>query len=482
LIVHGRPRVVAVGLGPSGPALTTPAASEALASASWVVLRTRRHPAAEGLRYPSFDDLYERASSFEELYEEIVDAVAAAALEHGDVAYGVPGSPLVLERTVELLRTRPEVELEVVPAMSFCDLAWARLGIDPVAAGVRLVDGESFASASAGGGALLVGQCWSRTVLSEIKLASEDDGPQTATILYHLGLADEQVLEVPWADIDRTVEPDHLTTLYIPALGAPAGSELVKVAETVRVLRERCPWDREQTHQSLVRHLLEETYEAIEAIEALGPDPTAEQAAHLEEELGDLLCQVLFHSILASEEGLFQLSDVAAGLRSKLVSRHPHVFAGASADTAAHVVAGWERGKLAEKGRTSLMEGIPTAMPALALAAKVERKATGANLGWNVTGDDDELQRLLDEVAGTDRGDPGDAADAALGELLFALARRASARGVDPEAALRVAVARFRERFVAVEEAAGVSETSLHDLPPDRRIALWEAAEHRSRR
>jgi tetrapyrrole methylase family protein/MazG family protein len=443
-------------------------------------LRTRRHPSAEDLPYRSFDELYERASSFEVLYEEIVDAIVVAACEHGNVVYGVPGSPLVLERTVERLRERPEVELEVVPAMSFCDLAWASLGIDPVAEGVRLVDGESFAAASAGGGPLLVGQCWSRKVLSDIKLSPEDDGPETATILHHLGLPDELVLEVPWAEIDRTLEPDHLTTLYIPALGSPTGSELVRVAETVRILRERCPWDREQTHQSLVRHLVEETYEAIEAIEALGLDPTAEQAAHLEEELGDLLCQVLFHSTLAAEEGLFQLSDVAAGLRTKLVSRHPHVFAGASADTAAHVVAGWERGKLAEKGRTSLMEGIPAAMPALALAAKVERKATGAHLGWDVTGDVEALGGLLDALLAQGR-DQRKETDEQLGELLLGLARYASAHGLDPEAALRGAVARFRARFVAVEEAAAASDKPLHELTEEERLALWEPAQHRSR-
>lgn len=473
---EGMPRVVAVGLGPAGPSLTTPAASAALAAAPYAVLRTGRHPAAEGLPFPTLDHLYEQAVSFEDLYEEIVAAVVASAHHHGGVAYGLPGSPLVLEGTVERLRRREDIMLEVVPALSFCDLAWASLGIDPVAAGVRLVDGESFAAVTAGGGAgpLLVGQCWSRDTLSAIKLSPEDDGPESATLLYHLGLPDELSVEVAWAEIDRTLEPDHLTSLYVPALGSPAGSELVKVAETVRILRQRCPWDREQTHRSLVRHLLEEAYEAVEAIEALPADPAAEaspeQAAHLEEEIGDLLCQVLFHSTLATEEGLFELSDVAATLRTKLVSRHPHVFAGASADSAAHVVAGWERGKLAEKGRSSLMEGIPAAMPALALAAKVERKASGAELGWDATGQPAELPRLLNEVlaASPDAGDQG------IGELLFALARLAAAQGGDPEAALRGAVRRFRERFVAAELAAAESGRSLHDLPAGERLALWD--------
>lgn len=464
--------MVAVGLGPAGPELTTPAATDSLAAAPAAVLRTSRHPSAAGLPYPSLDQVYERATSFDALYEEIVLALLALAHEHGEVAYGVPGSPMVLERTVELLRARDEVVLEVLPAMSFCDLAWARLGVDPVSAGLRLIDGESFAEATAAAGVspLLIGQCWSKTILSTIKLSPEGDEPASATILHHLGLPDELVVEVPWAELDRTIDPDHLTSLYVPSLVSPAGSELVRVAETVRTLRQRCPWDREQTHRSLVRHLLEETYEAIEAIEALSDEPTAEQSSHLEEELGDLLCQVLFHATLAAEEGLFELSDVASTLRTKLVDRHPHVFGTASADTAAHVVAGWERGKLAEKGRDSLMEGIPAALPALALAAKVERKAAGADLGWGVTGETGELRQLFESVISAPAGAEG---TEALGELLLALARRAAAAGGDPEAALRSAVLLFRTRFVAAERAASASGRSLHEMPSDERLELW---------
>ena len=157
------------------------------------------------------------------------------------------------------------------------------------------------------------------------------------------------------------------------------------------LLRERCPWDREQTHHSLVRHLVEETYEAIEAIEALGDEPAeAPPARSPTSKRSSATCSArsLFHARLAEEEGLFDLADVARAVHDKLVARHPHVFGDVTATTPAAVVANWERNKQAEKKRTHLFEGVPAAMPALARAAKVERKLASVGLGWPATGPD----------------------------------------------------------------------------------------------
>jgi tetrapyrrole methylase family protein/MazG family protein len=482
-----RPRVVAVGIGPAGPQLTTPAAIEALRRAPVSYLRTARHPAARPFSdLQSFDELYEAAPTFEALYGEIAEALVAAAERHGEVGYAVPGSPAVLEQTVELLRGDARVDVSLVAGMSFCELAWVSLGVDPVNDGVRLVHAESFAPQAAGdAGPLLVAQCWSRTILSDVKLAPEE-APAGAVLLHHLGLADETVLEVAWSEIDRALEPDHLTSLFVPSIGTPLAGELVRLAELVRTLRARCPWDREQTHRSLVRHLLEEAYEVIEAIDVLADPPSPEQAAHLEEELGDLLCQVFFHATLAAEEGVFTLADVARGVHDKLVARHPHVFGGVEADGAEAVVANWERNKLGEKGRTSLMEGIPAAMPALATTSKIERKAAGAGLGFAVTGDGSALACLLAELlaagAGGARAAGAAGAGGAVGaeelgtvagDLLVGIARLAARLGADPEAAARGANRRFRERFVQAEQAAAASGQSLHELPLAARTAIW---------
>lgn len=423
-------RVVVVGLGPAGPELLTTEATAAIERIPHRFLRTRRHPAAVAVPdATSFDDRYERADSMDAVYRGIVDDLAAAAAEHGAVLYAVPGSPTVAEHTVELLRADDRVEVTVLASVSFLDLAWDRLGVDPVAVGARLVDGHDFAAAAAGAtGPLLVGQCDRLSVLSDIKLSVEE-GP-TVTVLQRLGLPGESVTEVAWDDLDRVVEPDHLTSLWIPGLAAPVAAELVAFAEVVRRLRAECPWDREQTHQTLTRHLIEESYEVLDAIDLLGRDEDEGYVA-LEEELGDLLFQVVFHATLGAEEGRFTLADVARGINDKLVLRHPHVFAQVEVDGADEVVTNWEAIKKAEKGRTSVFDGIPNGLPALLYALKIDKKAVATGLAEQVpppTGDD-------------------------LGHELLALVMRAREAGLDPEDALRRTAMAWREALRAAESA-----------------------------
>ena len=420
------PKVIVVGLGPAGPELLTTETVDALAayeSARWV--RTTRHPCAAAFSWTgSFDSIYDGATSVDDVYPAMVDALVDAATERGTVLYAVPGSPRVAERSVELLVADGRVDVDVVPALSFLDLAWVRLGVDPLRDGVRVVEGHDFAVQAAGErGPLLVSHCHSREVLSEVKLAFGDSVPPTVTVMQRLGLPDERVFEVPGADLDRSFEPDHLTSLYVGSLAAPVASELAAFAEVVRRLRTECPWDREQTHESLTRHLLEETYEVLEAIEGL-PD----SYPHLEEELGDLLFQVFFHSVIAAEQGEFTLADVARGINDKLVRRHPHVFAGLDVDSADQVVRNWEEIKKAEKGRASVMDGIPGNLPALLYAYKVLGKAASA-------------------------GYDGALPSSGVGGELLELVRRARASGEDPEAALRAAVASYRDAFVAWESS-----------------------------
>ncbi len=432
-----------VGLGPAGPECLTQAAKAAIERVPVRFVRTVRHPSSVAGAV-SFDALYERAGSLDEVYAGIVDALVEAAGEHGEVLYAVPGSPLVAERTVELLRADDRVAVEMVPALSFLDLAWASLGVDPVAAGVRVVDGHRFAVEAAGErGPLLVAQCDSAATLSDVKLAVEGEPPAEVVVLYHLGLADERVSTVAWADLDREVRPDHLTTLWIPVLGAPVAGEVARFAELVRTLRARCPWDREQTHQTLSRHLVEETYEVLDAIDGGDPD-------HLEEELGDLLFQVVFHATLAAEEGEFTLADVARRVHDKLVGRHPHVFGDVVADTAGQVMRNWEHIKQAEKGSASLMDGIPPHLPSLLYAHKVQRKAASVGLEPSTDGGDD------------------------VGAALFALVAAARHAGIDPESALRATTLRFRNRFVAVERLAAERGVELRSAAAAEVAALWD--------
>ena len=485
-----RPKVVVVGLGPAGPEFTTPAAYAALSQEGPRYLRTARHPAAapwvERGAF-SFDVHYEMSATFDQTYEAIVNDLVDAASAHGRVVYAVPGSPSILERTVVALRNDPRVSVEIVPGLSFLDLAWDRLVLDPIESAVRLVNGEQFAvDAATDYGPLLVSHTWSNEILSAIKLSCDPPDGTTAVILHHLGCDDELVTETDWADLDRTIDADHLTCVYIPSLGAPPAGQLARVAEVVRVLRAECPWDAEQTHQSLVRHLLEETYEAIEAIEELGDPPDIAASEHLEEELGDVLCQVLFHSTIAEEEGLFSLADVARSLADKLVRRHPHVFArdqehspgidmgsdamdGPSID-AESVLSRWEQQKQLEKGRSSLTDGIPRALPALAYAAKLEKKAATVGLGMRAaeTPIRDRLEASIDGLIGGD--------GAAFGALLFDVASLAASVGVDPEEALRHAASAMRAHFVVAEQLAEADGVTLIDATPAARLRYWEAS------
>jgi tetrapyrrole methylase family protein / MazG family protein len=458
---HPVPLVTVVGLGP-GPASLLPAASrDALLGADAAFLRTRRHPAAEGLGHlASFDHLYEAADDFDEVYRHVVEELVSSARRESAagrrVVYGVPGSPLVAEATVALLLADPRVSVEILPAPSFLDLAWAALGVDPVTSGVQLVDGTACEVALAGGsGPFLVAQCWSTEVLSRLKLALDtgEPGPRRVVVLHHLGLDDQLVFTTVLDELDRALDPDHLTSVYVEKSAAPVAGEMARLDELVRTLRERCPWDREQTHTSLTRHLVEETYEVLDAIAELersgtGSDHQAVPAAagHLEEELGDLLFQVFFHSRLAAEAGWFTVADVAGAVHDKLVGRHPHVFGDVSAPTAGAVMANWERIKAEEKGRSSVTEGIPSALPALLLAAKLERKARA--LGMPEPDLEDRRRQLLDALGRLPAGDEG-----AVGAALYEFVALAVALGVDAEDALRAAAAAERERIVAFERA-----------------------------
>jgi len=492
--------VVVVGLGPAGPELLTDAARRALEGAAARFVRTTRHPAAVVPQLAdarSFDDRYESAATMDEVYRSIAEHLVDAAVEHGRVAYAVPGSPLVAEHTVELLRTDERIVLEVVPALSFLDLAWTALGVDPVAAGVRLVDGQRFATEAAGErGPLLVGQCDRVEVLSAIKLAVEVEPDQPVTVLRRLGLPDEHVEQVAWADLDRSFTPDHLTTLWIPQLCSPVAAELAAFAELVVTLRAECPWDREQTHASLTRHLLEETYEVLEAIEEWeqacassapeGSEDLDDAYVHLQEELGDLLFQVFFHATLAAEEGRFTLADVARGIHDKLVSRHPAIFPpgggpvaeadgeGGAPATAEEQTKSWEQLKKEEKGRNSVMEGIPSALPALLYAYKVQRKARSTGFAYpdlDAAADDvrSELAEVLEDPSPSEAGD-----------LLFAATGVSVHLGIDPEAALRGAAGRFRDRFVVVEQLAAEAGVDLTEVDGATLDSWWSEAKRRT--
>ncbi len=470
-----RPTVVVVGLGPAGPEFVTAAVTDAIARIPHRYLRTVHHPSASLIAdATTFDHIYERADTFDGVYRQITDEVVAAATAHAEILYAVPGSPLVLEQTVRHLRADERVRCVVLPALSFLDLAYDRLGIDPVDVGLRLVDGHDFATAAAGErGPLLVAHCHANWVLSDIKLAAEDAaGDEPVVILQRLGCPDEAVVSTTWADLDRTVDADHLTSVYIPSLRVPVGSELVRFHGLIRRLRAECPWDREQTHASLARYAIEETYELVEAIAGLGLDGEGDD--ELVGELGDVLLQVVLHAAIAEEGGRFSLGDVARGISEKMIRRHPHVFGDVEVDGASDVTLNWAAIKASERDRpTSTFDGIAGSLPALLYARELGSAAAKRGFDWDdPRGSLDKVAEELVEV--TDAFDDPAAVREELGDLLFAVVNVARHRSVDPEVALREAAAKFRDRVTAMEQLAaerGIDTTSCGLVVLDE---LWD--------
>lgn len=449
----GRPQVTVCGLGPGGAHRVTEETAGLLAGDSRVFFRTERHPGTSAFSgFESFDHLYESAESFEEVYRSITDAVADAAEADGHVVYAVPGSPLILERSVRYLRASERIDVTLLPAVSFLDEVWASLAVDPVEQSVRLIDGLNFATdAATERGPLLVAHTHSKWVLSDIKLALDVGPEQRVVAMQGLGTDQEKIFEIGWPELDQAVDADHLTTLYIPEMAVPVGAELAASVEMMRRLRRDCPWDQEQTHMSLRKYLIEEAYEVLDAIDGLGEtdddgDVDLGRYADLEEELGDLWFQVLFHAELAAEAGQFTIADVASGLREKMIRRHPHVYEadgdGLDADSG-ELVESWERLKLEEKGRGSILDGIPGSLPALALAEKFLKKVDGAGTVADLGTVGQQVGLCLtDEVNADD-----------VGLVLLTTVELARRQGINAEQALRSVTRRAGERYRRAESA-----------------------------
>lgn len=259
---------------------------------------------------------------------------------------------------------------------------------------------------------------------------------------------------------------------FVFLVGAPRGLELLRMVDVMAALRHPetgCPWDLEQDHRTLSRHLLEETYELLEAIES-GDD------AHLAEELGDVLLQVLFHAQVAYDRGAFGIDEVASGLATKLVRRHPHVFGDGDATTPEEVQANWDELKAEEKTeRTGPFDGVPTALPALMLAEQLQKRAASTGFAYGRL--DDVVAKLreeLDEVlTAHDAGEP-EAVEEELGDLLQAVVVLARHLDVEPEAALRRATTTFRTRFEAVLRRADARDLDTDALDAREWLALWD--------
>ncbi len=252
-------------------------------------------------------------------------------------------------------------------------------------------------------------------------------------------------------------------------------------ATTIAALRapDGCPWDRKQTHASIAHNMIEEAYEAVDAIEA-------KDASHLREELGDVLLQVVLQSQIAADAGEFTIDDVCADVNAKMIRRHPHVFGEAKAADAGEVLDIWDAVKMKEKAaadaqaadsaepRESLLDGVPASLPALMQAQKISRKAVAAGFEWESV--DDVWDKVREEIGEFQAARGTEDAEMEFGEILFALVNVARKEHIDAENALRATCRKFRTRWAAMERAAWAQGRDLEDMTVEEQNELWEAA------
>jgi len=450
--------ITIVGLGPGNPQQLTREAWQVLEHSREVYLRTRHHPTVpalpDHLTLHSFDYLYEEKDDFAAVYETIAEKVIALSQRPQGVVYAVPGHPLVGEASVQrILRAAQErgIPVRIVPGLSFIEPVLTCLGLDALD-GLQILDATDLAARYHPllnpDLPALIGQLYGRHLASQVKLTLmhlyPDDYP--VTLVGRAGLADEWTRTLPLYELDRVPEVDHLTTLYIPPLPQP--SSLPAFLDTIAHLRapDGCPWDRQQTHQSLREAMLEECYEVLAALDA--DDPQA-----LREELGDLLLQIALHTQIAVEGGEFSIADVISSIDAKIKRRHPHVFAGLKVNGVDEVLHNWEAIKQREKeargeGKReshNILAGVPRALPALARAQSLQERTARHDYPWPEAGQAKELvesalARLMVLPAGEER-------EQVYGEVLFHMVSLARSLGIDAESALREAAERFVRRF-----------------------------------
>lgn len=458
--------ITVVGLGPGHlDRVPTAVRQQLLDPALDVVVRTLHHPAAAELAelrsVTSCDDLYQ-SEHYEQVYRKIVERVVAAA-GAGPVIYAVPGSPLIGEFAVrQLLQSGHRVD--VVPGESFVDAVLVAVGYDLLDRGLQILNGHELPDPLVLDKPTIIGHLDRAEVFADVAAAVDRVLTSDATVrtVVAAGSPEMVVVESAPSSVDFALA-GNLTSMFVDS--EPGG--LIGAIHAMRRLRRECPWDREQTHDSLVKNLIEETYELIEAIAQLPKDGEDWVAySRVEDELGDVLLLVLFHEVIARDAGAFDIDGVAEVLRQKLVRRHPHVFGDVEVDSAADVKRNWDRIKEEERAGEppgSALDGVPAGMPALQRASKVQNRAAKVGFDWERAEDVvpkvvEELDELVEAMSG--RGD----IEAELGDLLFSVVNLARHLGVDTELALHRVTERFSERFRRMEEEGPLAELDLDQL------------------
>lgn len=452
--------ITIIGLGASDLDQLPLGIYKKLKTAEHLYVRTEQHPVlqelkAEGLTWTSFDAIYEKNEQFEGVYEEIVDELLQLAKDKS-VIYAVPGHPLVAEQTVQLLveaERQGKAIIRIEGGQSFLDPIFAALRIDPIE-GFQLLDGTSLKRDDIQMGShVLIGQVYDAFSASEVKLTLMEKYPDEyeVTIVTAAGSSQEKLTKVPLYELDRVMKLDNLTTLYVPPILAQENrlKEWQTLRQIVADLRgpNGCPWDKEQTHDSLKKYAVEEVYELLQAIDEADDE-------HIVEELGDVLLQVFLHAQIGEDNGYFSLEDILAAVADKMIRRHPHVFGDVVANNSEDVLRNWQQIKAEEQKKMteSLLDGEMRTDSSLLTSFNYQKKVAKVGFDWpDVSGAWEKFEEELDEWKKELEVGTKDTQVDELGDLLFTVVNLARFYGLSPELAMIQANEKFKRRFQFIE-------------------------------
>jgi len=456
-----------------------------LKSVEKIYVRTVDHPVIselkqEGIRFESFDEVYEKYDTFQPVYEEITNRLIELAKVE-NVMYAVPGHPLVAEQTIQLLisaEREGKVNLKIEGGQSFLDPIFSALKIDPID-GFQLLDGTSFSIHDVNMRQhILIAQVYDAFSASEVKLTLmekyRDDYP--VTIVIAAGSSQESLKTVPLYELDQSVEINNLTTVYVPPVehDEDALKDWTTFRKIIATLRgpNGCPWDQKQTHESLKKYLLEEAHELLAAIDE-------EDDFGIVEELGDVLLQVFLHAQIGEDEGYFNLEEVLASISEKMIRRHPHVFGDVNVEDAEEVVTNWNAIKQQEKGKEvdNLLKGEYRATSTLQTSFNYQKKAASVGFDWpDADGAwgkfEEEWKEFREEVT---NGSSKSRLDE-FGDVLFTLVNIARFYKISPEEAMIHANEKFARRFHHVEVKVKESGKQFKEFTLEELDAFWNEA------
>lgn len=474
-----------IGLGPGAESALTLGAIKALEEGKNIYFRTEKHPTVDYLRnkvqnFKTYDHYYESSENFDEVYKNIANDIINKYEAEGELVYAVPGHPLVAEKSVFNvidLCDEKGIKYEILPAVSFIDAMMDALKIDPIE-GLKVIDAfdinNQILDKRIG---TIITQVYNNFIASEVKLRLLDYYNDDTEIYYVRAagiVGEESIRKIPIYELDMQEDIDYLTSIYIPRdlKNKKDFNDLVEIIDTLRG-EDGCPWDMEQTHESIKNELLEEAYEVIDAI-------NNDDIDSMIEELGDVLLHVIFHSSIGKDDGYFNIYDVISAICNKMIYRHPHVFGDKEVSSSEEVLKNWEEIKKTEKEFETIteeMNAIAKALPSLIKAHKVQKKAARVGFDWDKIEDAaDKVKEELNEVLDVYKTGNKDKIKGEVGDLIFACVNIARMLDINEEEALNTTIKKFINRFSFIEKEVLKANKNLKDMTLEEMDKLWEEA------